>query len=35
VTSPPLNGLMINYANVAKEDAGTAAERLRAAMRFT
>ncbi len=28
-----LNGLMINYANVAKEDAGAAAERLRAAMR--
>jgi GntR family transcriptional regulator/MocR family aminotransferase len=33
VTSPPLNGLMINYANIAKEDAGGAAERLRAAMR--
>jgi len=32
VTAPPLNGLMINYANIAKEDAGTAAERLRAAM---
>ena len=28
-----LNGLMINFANVAKEDAGAAAERLRAAMR--
>jgi GntR family transcriptional regulator/MocR family aminotransferase len=35
VTSPPLNGLMINYANIAKEDAGGSAERLRAAMQFT
>jgi GntR family transcriptional regulator/MocR family aminotransferase len=29
----PLNGLMIGYANIAKEAAGAAAERLRAAMR--
>ena len=28
-----LNGLMINYSNVAKEHAGAAAERLLAAMR--
>ena len=33
VTGPRPNGLMINYANVAKPDAGAAAERLLAAMR--
>jgi GntR family transcriptional regulator/MocR family aminotransferase len=33
VTAPPLNGLMIGYANIAKEDAGSAAERMLTAMR--
>ena len=33
VTGPRPNGLMINYANVAKQEAGAAAERLFAAMR--
>jgi GntR family transcriptional regulator/MocR family aminotransferase len=33
VTTTPQNGLMIGYANVAKEDANAAAERLLAAMR--
>ena len=32
VTGPRLNGLMIGYTNVAKEDAGAAAERMLAAM---
>jgi GntR family transcriptional regulator/MocR family aminotransferase len=32
VTAAPQNGLMIGYANVAKEDANAAAERLLAAM---
>jgi hypothetical protein len=32
VTATPQNGLMIGYANVAKEDANAAAERLLAAM---
>ena len=33
VTAAPLNGLMIGYANIAKEDAGAAAERMLTAMR--
>jgi hypothetical protein len=33
VTAAPLNGLMIGYANIAKEDAGSAAERMLSAMR--
>ena len=33
VTASRLNGLIINYANVTKDDAGPAAERLRRAMR--